>query len=174
MVRRATRIGIALIATVAIAAAGVTMSPSAAQPRASPRVPCSDVISQQASGTADGNRVVLGLVSVPPARIEHGVTSGIAAWKYFSKWGMAIRSHTAVTVSVPRGWRSRVAVTWGASTAIAASIHFAPCRSTATRSRPWNSYPGGFFMDTPTTCVPLRITVGHHSRTLRFGIGRNC
>jgi hypothetical protein len=174
MVRRATLTGLALIAAVAVAVTAMSVSASAGQPRASPRVPCTDVIGQQASGTADGNRVVLGLVSVPPARIQRGASSGIAAWKYFSKWGMATRSTTAVTVSVPRGWRNRVAVTWGASTAIAASIHFAPCRRLATSRRPWSTYPGGFFMDTPTTCVPLTITVGHHSRTLRFGIGKNC
>jgi hypothetical protein len=151
------------------------MSASAGQPHAGSRVPCTDVIGQQASGTVGGNRVVLGLVSVPPARIERGATSGIAAWKYFSKWGMAIRSDTAVTVSVPRAWRTRVAVTWGASTTIGASIHFAPCpRALAPARRPWSAYPGGFFMNTPTGCVPLTITADHKSRTLRFGIGKRC
>jgi hypothetical protein len=161
--------------TVAIAcAASATMSAVAAEPAAKTIVACGDVIGQAGSGSLDGSRVVLGVASVPPARIQRAATSGVSSWKYFAKWGVAVRRGASVTVSVPTAWRRRVAITWGASTPIVSTLGFATCRSLGGKAQPWNTYPGGFYIDTRTACVPLTVTAGDRSRTLRFGIGRSC
>jgi hypothetical protein len=161
----------ALTAMVVLAA---SISAGAAQPAAVTIVGCGDVIGQQHTGSVDGTRVVLGLVAVAPPRIQRGARSGLSSWKYFSKWGMAIRAGVSATVSVPPEWRSRVAITWGSLTPIVSTLRFASCASLGGTKRPWNSYPGGFYTDTPTACVPLTITVGRRSKTIRFGIGRSC
>jgi hypothetical protein len=176
MVRRA---GLIAMAVTVASALTVTMSaaaaqPAAAQPAAKTVVGCGDVIGQLGSGSLDGSRVVLGVASIPPARIQRAATSGVNSWKYFAKWGMAIRAGASVTVSVPTAWRSRVAITWGPSTPIVSTLRFASCRSLGGKAQPWNAYPGGFYLDTPTACVPLTFTAGHRSRTVSFGIGKAC
>lgn len=83
--------------------------------------------------------MVLGLVAVPPARIQRAAPTGTPSWTHFSKWG-----------------------------------HFAPCHLPGSRARLWNAYPGGFYIDSATACVPLRITARGRSRTVRVGIGTAC
>jgi hypothetical protein len=168
------RVGLIATAVAVASLLAVSMSAVAAQPAIKTVVGCGDVIGQQVSGASDGGRVVLGLASVPPPRIQRAATTGVSSWKYFSKWGMAIRSGASVTVSVPTAWRSRVAITWGSSTPIVSTLRFAVCRSAGGKKQPWNAYPGGFYLDTPTACVPLTFTAGHRSRTVRFGIGKSC
>lgn len=166
----AGRVGLATAAAILAAAVPAL----AARTPANARVPCGDIIGSQASGSLDGARVVLGLVSIPPARIERGAPTGTTPWTRFSKWGMVIHSGTAVELSVPRAWRHRVAITWGANTPIVSTLHFAPCRLPGGAAQPWNAYPGGFYINTATACVPLTITVRDRSRTVRFSIGRSC
>ena len=36
------------------------------------------------------------------------------------------------------------------------------------------AYAGGFFLRSPSVCVPLIFRVGARSATVRFGIGRRC
>lgn len=169
------RAGLALVAVVA--AVGLGAGARAAAPQtsvANPRVGCGDVIGQQVSGTLDGSRVVLGVVSVAPARLQRAAPTGNTPWTHFAKWGMTIHSGAAVQLSVPKAWRSRVAITWGASTPIVSTLHFAACRLAGRGARPWNGYPGGFYVNTSKACVPLTVTVGRRSRTVRFGIGESC
>ena len=171
MSSRAALAGVA-VAVVSMAVAGVS-SAAAHAPR-EPLVRCGDVIGQQASGSLDGSRVVLGLVSVPPVRIQRAAPSGTTAWKGFSKWGMLIHSGVGAQVSVPRVWRGRVAITWGANTGIVSALRFAPCRLPGSRARPWNAYPGGFYINTGAACVPLTVTARHRSTMVWFGIGTSC
>jgi hypothetical protein len=169
-----SRSGLAVLTVVVVAGLAVSVSAVAAQPAGRAVVGCGDVIGQQAVGTLNGSRVVLGRVSVAPPRIQRGASSGIGSWKYFSKWGTAIHAGTSVTVSVPPAWRRRVAITWGSSTPIVSTLRFASCASLGGTKQPWNAYPGGFFTDTPRACVPLTFTIGRRSRTVRFGIGKSC
>ena len=93
-------------------------------------------------------------------------------WHYFRGAGIAIRARTAaVSVSVPEGWRDRVAISWGGSPA-SSTLRFAPCGSSPARA--WNSYSGGFHLRARGDCVPLLVTVGGMSTTIRIGIGRAC
>jgi hypothetical protein len=50
-----------------------------------PTVPCEDVIGRAKSGRAGGNRVVLGVVSVPPARLTQVVATESRPWAFWRK-----------------------------------------------------------------------------------------
>jgi len=135
-------------------------------------VPCSEIIGQARTGTDGGYRVVLGVVSVPPAYAPQAATHQGGPWPYWRKAGLVIRANDApVTVSVPRFWRKRAAITWGNGTKIVSSLRIAAC------PRPegaWNAYAGGFFTRARSACVPLVFTIGRRSTTVRFGLGRRC
>src|SRR5205809_3803204 len=49
----------------------------------------------------------------------------------------------SVTVSVPRAWRSRVAITWGNTTGIVQTLRIAGC---GTDPSAGNAYAGGFYL----------------------------
>ena len=38
----------------------------------------------------------------------------------------------------------------------------------------WNAYAGGFYLRTPSACVPLVFRVGKRSATVWFGLGQAC
>jgi hypothetical protein len=137
-------------------------------------VACDRVVLHSRTGAEDGFRILLGAVSVPGSR---HLANGSAAtshrrWRYYRNAGIGIRAGTSsVSVSVPEGWRRRVAVSWGDSPP-ASSIRFAPCGRSAAGA--WNSYSGGFHLHARADCVPLVVTVGGMSTTVRIGIGRAC
>ena len=140
-----------------------------------PSVACGDIIGQ--AGPHDhGYRVVLGVMSVPPAYMTQGAVhvDGLGRWTYWHKAGIAVRSGGfTVTVTVPRVWRDRAAITWGNSQRIVSSLQFSGCE-TASVTKGWNGYAGGFYLRAPSACVPLVFSVGHRRATVRFGIGRTC
>ena len=136
-----------------------------------PAVGCDQVTGQAKTGRDGGYRVVLGIVSVPPARLRQVVASGSRRWPWWRKAGLVVRaSDTPVTVSVPRAWRTRAAITWGDSGTVAA-LALAPCPSSPSL---WNAYAGGFLLRSRAACVPLTFSVAGRSRTVRFGLGRAC
>jgi hypothetical protein len=137
-----------------------------------PTVPCDEIILQVKSGHAGGYRAVLGLVSVPPARLIQVVPSRSRPWTYWRKAGLVVRAGAPpVTVSIPPVWRSRVAITWGNSTGIVSAVRIASCPGAAGA---WNAYAGGFYLRARSACVPLLISLGGRSRIVRFGLGRAC
>ena len=142
-------------------------------PAADPVVSC-DRIVLRTRAPEDGNRVLLGAVSLPEAR--HLAADATAAadrrWRWYRNGGLAVRARTSdVTVSVPEGWRDRAAVSWGGSRA-SHSVTFARCGSAGAGH--WNWYSGGFHLRARGDCVPLLVTVGGMSTTVRLGIGRAC
>ena len=155
---------------VAVAAAGA-QTPS---PAKEPTVACDRIVLRARSGAEDGFRVLLGAVSMPGAgKLDHGSTrKRDGQWRYYRNAGLAIRAGASeVTISVPEGWRDRVAVSWGDSPA-SSSLRFAPCG--ASHAGAWNAYSGGFHLRTKGDCVPLVVTVGGMSTTVRIGVGRAC
>jgi hypothetical protein len=135
-------------------------------------VPCSDIILHAKSGHAAGYRVVLGIVSVPPAFGPQVVASGLRSWPFWRKSGLVIRSSDAVvTVAVPKAWRRRAAISWGNDTGIVSSLRIAGCPS---HPATWNAYAGAFFLRSRSACVPLVFRVGRRSAVVRFGLGRRC
>ena len=137
-------------------------------------VSCDRIALRDRSGAEDGFRILLGAVSMPGAQqLAHGSAARAdRRWRYFRSAGIAIHAGTAsVSVSVPEGWRDRVAISWGGSPA-ASSLRFARCGSSPAGA--WNSYTGGFHLRTRGDCVPLVVTVGGMSTTVRIGVGRAC
>jgi hypothetical protein len=118
-------------------------------------------------------RLVLDSVSVPPAYLIRSYPSLQAAWPYFSKRGMVVKRGTAVTITVPPAWRSRVAIAWGnGGNGPFHTIRIAACRFSSPERG--YAYAGGFFLRTPTACVPLTFIVGTRRKTMWVGIGRHC
>src|SRR5207302_3621197 len=77
-------------------------------------VACYAAVGTAKSGHGTGYRVVLGVVSVPPAYMAQVVRSTQTPLRWWHKAGLLVRSGSpAVTISVPRAWRSRAAITWG-------------------------------------------------------------
>ena len=155
-----------VLAPTAALAAGSTPT------RLMPTVPCDEIILHVKSGHAGGYRVVLGVVSVPPARLIQVVPSQSRPWTYWRKAGLVVRAGAPpVTVSVPAAWRRRAAITWGNSTGIVSALRIASCPGAAGT---WNAYAGGFYLRSRSACVPLRFSVSARSSIVRFGLGRAC
>ena len=141
---------------------------------AEPAVSCDRIVLRDSSGAADGFRILLETVSMPGS--GHLARDAAAVqgrpWRYYRNAGLAIRAGSSgVIVSVPEGWRDRVALSWGGSRP-SSSVRFASCPGSAAGI--WNSFSGGFHLRGRADCVPLLVTVGGMSTTVRVGVGRAC
>src|SRR5262245_3652862 len=78
-------------------------------------VPCSEVIDHPRFPYRNsGYRTVLGAVSVPAAYLAQIENTGEPPFPWWRKAGLVIRANgTPVTITVPPGWRDRVAFEWG-------------------------------------------------------------
>lgn len=171
-------IPIALVALVAFLT--VQATPGApSSPFRTRTVPCDEIIDQTRFphwGNAQPryrNRLVLNAFSAPPAVIPQSSPTEERPWRYFSKWGMVVRSDGRIaTVTVPPAWRDRVGISWGnGGHGVFQSIRFAGC----TYGRDvGNAYAGGFFLRRPAGCAPLIFRVAGRQTVFRFGIGRRC
>ena len=139
-----------------------------------PAVSCNRVVLRDHSGTEDGFRILLETVSMPGAGHLSRETSAArnAHWRWYRNAGLAIRAGTSsVSVSVPEGWRDRVALSWGGRRP-SSSVDFAQCP--ASTAGTWNFFSGGIHLSHRADCVPLHVTVGGMSTTVRVGVGRPC
>jgi hypothetical protein len=138
----------------------------------SPVIPCGEKAGTSASGTVDGYRVVLGVVSVPPPVLRQAVRTKSARWPFWRKAGLAIHpTRKTVSVIVPQAWRKRVALTWGWDHPPANAVKFQPCPY---GNLGWNGYAGGFYLSKRQECVPLIFKVGKRTKTVRFGFDKRC
>ena len=151
------------------------MTASSASSAAGRTVSCSDIIDYTRfpyvgnSRPENRYRQVLGLVAVPPAFMQQVVPTHQKAWTYCHKQGLVIRAAgKAVTVTVPKIWRKRAAITWGNSGGPVSSLRFEGCGGPADVGR---AYAGGFLLRSPSACVPLIFWVGKRSAMVRFGLG---
>ena len=156
------------VMTFALLIAVTSAAADAASPSAT--VAC-DAVKVRPASLDRSHRFILGRVAfrrTPVLQISH-IGGGLAHW---SRTPVFIRSRTPVTISVPKAWRDRVAMTWGS--AVTHTLRFAPCPTPANLSpHRWNGYDGGFRVREPA-CVPLRVRVGERVATVRFGVGRAC
>jgi hypothetical protein len=156
-------------------AAIVTTASVAARPAAKtgpPTVSCDRIILRVGSGRAGGYRVVLGVVSIPPAYGPQVVATGDPSWPFWRKAGLVVRGGAGpVLVSVPNAWRTRAAITWGNS-GIVSRLRIARCP--ALPPKVWNAYAGGFYLRSRSACVPLTFRVGQRAKTVRFGLAKRC
>src|SRR5713101_6852079 len=79
----------ALVITGCSGPGSVQAKPPAAPIASPPRVGCDQTIQQTG---APGGRIVLGVLAVPPAHLPKAVPSGSRPWRYFRKYGLAIRA----------------------------------------------------------------------------------
>jgi hypothetical protein len=137
-----------------------------------PTVSCDKIIGRVGSGQAGGYRVVLGVVSVPPAFLQQVIPTSQPPWTHWRKAGLVIRGNSLpIYVSVAKSWRGRAAITWGNS-GRTSSLRIARCPPQ--EDKPWNAYAGGFLLRSRSACVPLVFQVGTRRATVRFGIGKRC
>jgi hypothetical protein len=165
-------IGNITFAAVAGALALAALTARAAESGSRPVVSCDSIIGR-GSGHEAGYRVVLGVVSVPPAYLRQVEPTHTKPWTTWRKAGLVVRANAPpVDVRVPRTWRSRAAITWGDS-AIVSTLRIAPCAAFLP-PKVWNAYAGGFYLRSRSACVPLVFRVGRREQTVRFGLGRRC
>ena len=163
---------LALLVFPALAAVGARSADSAPVPPST--ASCEQIAAHLRSGSEDGYRIVLGRVGVPDEQhtSRRALRSNGDPWPYFRRVGLVVRGGTSpVTITVPEGWRDRVAISWGNTPAVS-SLEIASCETAV--SKPWNAYAGGFHLRSRADCVPLDIRVGGRSTTVRFGVGRVC
>jgi hypothetical protein len=160
------------LAAAAGALALTCLAARAAEHGSRPIVSCTSIIGRS-SGHEAGYRVVLGVVSVPPAYLWQVGRVHTGPWTTWRKAGLTVRGNAPpVDVSVPKAWRTRAAITWGDS-AIVSALRIAPC-APFLPPKVWNAYAGGFYLRSRSACVPLIFQVGQRRKTVRFGLGRRC
>ena len=138
-----------------------------------PGVSCEDSIGgARFSGTDEGARIVLGVISVPPGyRPQGAAPSGDKTWMYSAKVDVVLRTdQPPVEVSVPKEWRKRVAISLG-NTKIVHSLRVSTCPNIGL---PWNAFEGAVYLKVRTACVPLTFRVDQQTATVRFGFGQRC
>ena len=136
---------------------------------AQPQVGCDQIIRET---NAPGRRIVLGVIAVPPAYLPGANPTGSAPWRYYWKYGLAIRaSSPAVVVSVPPASRHDAAISWGNGLGPVMSLRLLPCPRQLGH---WNVYAGGFYLRSAAGCVPVVFEAGRRAVTLRFGLSRRC
>jgi hypothetical protein len=140
-----------------------------------PTVRCNEIGLYSKTGGGEGYRFVLGAVSVPPKYIPGGTVKVPSSdgFSYWSKAGIWVHASETlvVTVSLPKEWRNKARIGWGAPGSAATAVRFAPCRSLGAA---WDGYAGGFLLRSKSACVPLIFAAGNRRATLRFGVGRHC
>lgn len=153
-------------------------TPSASTADVGRSVPCGDAIGFTKfpylgnSRPENRYRRVLGVVAVPPAYMQQVVPSSQKPWPYWHKQGLVIRATgESVTVTVPKLWRKRAAITWGNNAGPVSSLRIEGC---GTSRAVGHAYAGGFLLRSPSACVPLVFAVGKRSVTVRFGVGERC
>jgi hypothetical protein len=169
----------ALAVGVAAAQSGAAAPSTSSAPTRIRTVPCSESIDGTkfpyigSNDPKDRYRLVLGVVSVPPAYRKQIVRNGTEPWLYFFKAGLIIRaSGESVVVTVPNAWRHRAAIAWGyGGKGVFSSLRFAGCKALPTQGF---AYSGGFYLKSRGACLPLAFRVGRRSATVRFGLGRRC
>jgi hypothetical protein len=138
-------------------------------------VSCKDVIDvTRFPYTGDAGypfRLVLGAVSAPPAYLPQVVDTRDPSWRYWRKVGMVVRFGRSVDITVPKEWQKRAAIVWGNSQTPSRGLHFPACDASRALGNAW---AGGFFLRTPSACLPLIFHVGPRTARLRFGLGRRC
>jgi hypothetical protein len=166
---------VTLVALLAAGAAATAGSASLAAPQRT--VPCAESIDTTPFPYLGNSRpqlryrTVLDAVSAPPSYLQQVIPTRQSRWRYWRKAGLVVRAGHAVTITVPRPWRQRAAIVWGNSGGPFESLHIAACAGSAHSG---NAYAGGFYLRSPSECVPVTFTVQDRSRTVRFGIGRRC
>ena len=124
-----------------------------------------------------GGKIVLGVISIgdaywPAVRVHQG------RWRYWDKDGLFILDgQRPVTITVPKAWRNRAAITWGVNAGIVSTLRLPgtmPSAGCLAGPLTWNGYPGGIYLRSRSACVPLVFGIARRSAVVRVGVGRRC
>lgn len=171
---RIRRVTVAI--AVSVACASVASASATRSERV--RVSCSNIIGGTTAHQirAAGGRLVLGRAFVP-VRLAHQAirVPTQQRWRYWMKAGVVLRAGAGppVEISLGRSWTNKARVMWGNGLPDGTIVQFARCGAVS-KSHPWNAYAGGFYITTPSACVPLHITVGRATASVTVAIGRRC
>ena len=154
-----------------------TGSHRAAQPSvAAPAGGCQLPVGNEPS--SPGGKIVLGVISLGPDVLQPPVPVHQGWWRYWQKHGLWIwTGHQAVTITLPKAWRNRAAITWGENVGIVSTLRLpGTLLSPGCPADPlkWNGYAGGFYLRSSSACVPLVFGLGRRSAVVRVGVGRRC
>jgi hypothetical protein len=171
---RSVRIAVVIVVLAVGAVTGLTARSASSPPGRS--VGCADSIDRTSFPYLSDirpryrDRLVLGVVSVPPAFFSQIIPTHKQPWAYWRKSGLVVRAGSSVSVGVPKAWRKRLAITWG-NTGIVSALRIVSCPGPANVGY---AYAGGFYLHSRSDCVPLIFRVGRRSVTVQFGLGRVC
>ncbi|TQS42132.1 hypothetical protein [Cryptosporangium phraense] len=119
---------------------------------------------------SDYTTVFDGVALLTSGVVQAAETSPTEPHRLFAKTGLVVRAGREVTLSVG----PEAAIFWGNRAAVWTRTLLVPaCPQPPGAKGPWLAYPGGYAVDTPT-CLPLRVTVGTRSKTLRVPAGKPC
>jgi len=125
-----------------------------------------------------GGKIVLGVISLGRNFLLPTVPVHEGLWRYWQKHGLWIwAGHKAVTITVPKAWRNRAAITWGVNVGIVSTLRLPGTLLTAgcpAGPGTWDAYVGGLYLRSRSACVPLVFAVGRRSAVVRVGVGRLC
>jgi hypothetical protein len=168
-----------LVGALAVAGASTGLASAAAGRSGRVRVGCGNVIgyvSTQQAKNAGHWRLVLGTASVPISIQRAFPVPSFRRWRYWSKQGVAVLAGKGppVEISLAPSWAAKARLTWGNGRPRGASIVFQRCEFPGSRGQTWLAYAGGFYINSPRACVPLRIRLGGATTSATVGIGRRC
>jgi hypothetical protein len=177
--RPATALAGAVLVAACTASTGTSATgshPAAQPPVAAPADGCQLPVGNEPS--SPGGKIVLGVISLGPDFMQPTVPVHQGRWRYWQKHGLWIwAGHQAVTITVPKAWRNRAAITWGVNAGIVSMLRLpGTLLSPGCPAGPgtWNGYAGGFYLRSRSACVPLVFGVGRRSAVVRVGVGRRC
>src|SRR5258707_7852723 len=177
--RPATALAAAVLVAACTASTGTsaTRSHPATEPLAAfPADGCQLPVGNEPS--SPGGKIVLGVISLGRDFLLPTVPVHQGGWRHWQKHGLWIwAGHQAVTITVPKAWRSRVAITWGVNVGIVSTLRLpGTLLSPGCAAGPgtWDGCAGGFYLRSSSACVPLVFAVGRRSAVVRVGVGRRC
>lgn len=165
--------------TLVVACMSIALASAAVGHPGPVRVGCGNVIaylSRHQAKIGGRWRLVLGTASVPISMQRAHPVPGFRRWRYWSKQGVAVLAGTGppVEITLARSWTTKARLTWGNGRPRGTTIVFSRCEFSASRGQTWLAYAGGFYLNGPRACVPLRVRVGSVTASVTVGIGRRC
>jgi len=169
-----------VVGALGVACVSAGLASAAADNPGRVRVGCDNVIGSESTQEVKNGghwRLVLGATSVPISIQRAFAAPHFQRWRYWSKQGVAVLAGPGppVEISLAPSWTEKARLTWGNGLPRGTTVVFSRCaRLSSARGQTWLAYAGGFYINSPRGCVPLRIHVGRATASVTVGIGRRC
>lgn len=126
------------------------------------------------SDVPENYRLVLPGIALPAAPVLEANEVGEAGkpTRWFAKWGLVVRTGTAVELQVTPGREDRARILWGSSAEPGLAVQVPPCPAPSGQPQ-WLHFTGGTWVAEPA-CVPMLVrSEGQEARAM-LGIGVGC